>query len=144
MVLEVRGSRFSQAFSLKPVGSYAHRLVVDIYPAHQVDPILTLLQQIDKDKALTAQPGSGAADLPTNNIQKDADGMLARSRPGPDRRQASSKEQRQAETETGQESATSPLKAKPKTGDTDGNNRHRRGHGGEDPTKGRNGAYEKT
>jgi len=147
VVLEVRGEVKPQAFSLKPVGSYAHRLVVDIYPAHQVDPILTLLQQIDKDKAVTAQPGSGAADLPTNNIQKDADGNASAISAGARQAAASSKEQRESEAElTGSEKAgSSGLKGKPKTGGTrtvtiaiDA------GHGGEDPgAKGRNGAYEK-
>ena len=147
VVLEVRGEVKPQAFSLKPVGSYAHRLVVDIYPAHQVDPILTLLQQIDKDRPGTAQPGSGTVDLPTNNIQKDGDGNGSAISAGARQAVTTNKEQRESEAElTGSEKAgSSGLKGKPKTGGTrtvtiaiDA------GHGGEDPgAKGRNGTYEK-
>ncbi len=144
VVLELRGEVKPQAFSLQPVGSYAHRLVVDIYPAHPVDPILTLLQQIDKDKSEAARPGAAAP--PWSDPRKDMeDAITAIARQAA----ASGKEQRQTDDP---EPARSPEKAggggakgKPKVGGT-----HPvtiaidAGHGGEDPgAKGRNGTCEK-
>lgn len=38
-------------FELKPVGDYGHRLVLDIYPAHPVDPLLALLEAPSADAA---------------------------------------------------------------------------------------------
>ena len=146
VVLELRGEVKPQAFSLQPVGNYAHRLVVDIYPAHPVDPILTLLQQIDKDKPGTAQPGAAAATPPANDTQKDADGSAIP--PGARQAAASSKEQSQ----TNPEPARSSEKAgggEPKGKSKAGGMRPvtiaiDAGHGGEDPgAKGRNGTYEK-
>ncbi len=54
LVLELRGEIKPQAFSLKPVGEYAHRLVLDIYPAHPVDPLMALVEQLDREKASVA------------------------------------------------------------------------------------------
>ncbi len=60
IVLHLRAEARPQAFALRPVASYAHRLVVDVYPAQPADPVLALLQQLDLDKA--APPGSAASE----------------------------------------------------------------------------------
>ncbi len=63
LVLDLKAQVKPQVFTLKPVGDYGHRLVLDVYPVEPVDPILALLEK----KALpppTAQPdqsSSGAA-----------------------------------------------------------------------------------
>ncbi len=44
LVMELKTEVAPQVFALKPVGEYADRLVLDIYPAHPVDPLLSLLQ----------------------------------------------------------------------------------------------------
>jgi N-acetylmuramoyl-L-alanine amidase len=141
VVLELRGEVKPQAFSLQPVGSYAHRLVVDIYPARPVDPILTLLQQIDKDKPGTAQAGKAAQ--PGNDTNDSAITAGAR------QAAASGKEQRQIDPEPSRSPekvvAGGGAKGKSKAGSMrpvtiaiDA------GHGGEDPgAKGRSGTYEK-
>ncbi len=136
LVLELRGEINPQAFSLKPVGEYAHRLVLDIYPVHPVDPLMALVEQIDREKSsVAAESGS----------QQRPDAGPA---PGPTAQASSApKEQRQAEAE--------PVKPADKP------NRTRKGrpkpeidrlmtividagHGGEDPgAKGRHGTYEK-
>jgi len=44
LVLDLKTEVKPQLFNLKPVAEYSHRLVLDIFPAHPVDPLLALLQ----------------------------------------------------------------------------------------------------
>ncbi len=55
LVLDLKGRVNPQVFSLEPVGEYKHRLVLDLYPAQPVDPLLALLNQ-DKPDAATVEP----------------------------------------------------------------------------------------
>ena len=48
LVIELKGGHGSvrpQVFTLKPVGEYAHRLVLDLYPSEPVDPLMALLEK---------------------------------------------------------------------------------------------------
>lgn len=45
LVLDLKAQVKPQMFSLKPVGEYGHRLVLDIYPAVPVDPLMALVEQ---------------------------------------------------------------------------------------------------
>lgn len=45
LVIDLKTAVKPEVFSLKPVGEYGSRLVVDLYPAMPVDPLLALLQQ---------------------------------------------------------------------------------------------------
>jgi N-acetylmuramoyl-L-alanine amidase len=45
IVIELKGEVKPQLFSLKPVGDYGHRLVLDLYPAEPPDPLLALLEK---------------------------------------------------------------------------------------------------
>ena len=45
VVLDLKTEVKPQIFTLQPIGDYGHRLVLDIYPTHPVDPILALLQK---------------------------------------------------------------------------------------------------
>ncbi len=45
LVIELKGEVKPQVFSLKPVGEYGHRLVLDLYPAEPPDPLLALLEK---------------------------------------------------------------------------------------------------
>ncbi|MFH2135080.1 MAG: N-acetylmuramoyl-L-alanine amidase [Pseudomonadota bacterium] len=45
LVLDLKSQVKPQLFSLKPVGEYGHRLVLDIYPAVTVDPLMALIEQ---------------------------------------------------------------------------------------------------
>jgi N-acetylmuramoyl-L-alanine amidase len=51
LVIELKSEIRPQVFSLQPVGEYGHRLVLDLYPAQPVDPLMALL-----DKSEVAQP----------------------------------------------------------------------------------------
>lgn len=44
VVLDLKTGVKPQMFNLKPVAEYGHRLVLDVYPLHPVDPIIALLQ----------------------------------------------------------------------------------------------------
>ena len=45
LVLDLKAEIKPQLFSLKPVGEYGHRLVLDVYPLVAVDPLMALAQQ---------------------------------------------------------------------------------------------------
>ena len=45
LVLDLKSEVKPQAFILKPVGDYGHRLVLDIYPISPPDPLMTLLNE---------------------------------------------------------------------------------------------------
>lgn len=44
LVLDLKGEVKPQLFNLKPVGEYGHRLVLDVYPAQPVDPLMALVE----------------------------------------------------------------------------------------------------
>jgi len=45
LVLDLKSQVKPQLFSLKPVGDYGHRLVLDIYPVVPVDPLMAFMAQ---------------------------------------------------------------------------------------------------
>jgi len=45
LVIDLKAEAKPQAFLLKPIGDYGHRLVIDVYPAVPVDPLLALLEE---------------------------------------------------------------------------------------------------
>ncbi len=51
LVFELKNEIKPQIFSLKPVGDYGHRLVVDIYPVQPIDPMMALLEKSGADIA---------------------------------------------------------------------------------------------
>jgi N-acetylmuramoyl-L-alanine amidase len=48
LVIELKGEVKPQVFTLKPVGEYGHRLVLDLYPAEEADPLLALLKNQER------------------------------------------------------------------------------------------------
>ncbi len=45
LVMELKGEVRPQVFELSPVGSYGHRLVLDVYPLDPPDPLMQLLER---------------------------------------------------------------------------------------------------
>jgi N-acetylmuramoyl-L-alanine amidase len=45
LVLDLKQAIRPQVFSLKPVGAYQHRLVFDLYPEQEVDPLTALINE---------------------------------------------------------------------------------------------------
>src|SRR5712692_7952092 len=50
LVLDLKAEVKPQVFSLKPIGEYGHRLVLDIYPMVPIDPLAALIEQAEKPK----------------------------------------------------------------------------------------------
>jgi N-acetylmuramoyl-L-alanine amidase len=56
LVIELKSEVRPQIFTLKPVGEYGHRLVLDLYPVEVPDPLMALLQSEDKKDERPAKP----------------------------------------------------------------------------------------
>ncbi|HMM53808.1 MAG TPA: N-acetylmuramoyl-L-alanine amidase [Candidatus Desulfobacillus sp.] len=48
LVIELKTEVQPQVFMLKPVGEYGHRLVLDLYPLEEEDPLLALLEKLEQ------------------------------------------------------------------------------------------------
>ena len=59
LVLDLKAQVKPQVFVLKPVGDYGHRLVLDVYPLIEADPVMALL-----DKKPAASLASPSQDVP--------------------------------------------------------------------------------
>ena len=124
LVLDLRSEVRPQLFTLKPVGNYGHRLVLDIYPAQPADPLMALLDK----PAERGNDGAAANSNATNNAASNAvNGNAAstsNSTPTPADSAGSNKVAR-----PGQRLLTVAIDP---------------GHGGEDPgARGRSGSWEK-
>lgn len=64
LVLDLKTQVSPQVFTLKPVGEYGHRLVLDVYPSAPVDPILALLERQGKPPAAAADQPPAATNAP--------------------------------------------------------------------------------
>jgi N-acetylmuramoyl-L-alanine amidase len=70
LVLDLKSEVNPQLFVLKPVSEYGYRLVLDIYPAHPIDPLTTLLEQIES-RSPEASATSAATEQPADKIPGD-------------------------------------------------------------------------
>ena len=64
LVFDLKGDARPEVFTLRPIAEYGYRLVLDIYPAQAVDPLLALLEKQPADAVpVPAKPvdGTGAA-----------------------------------------------------------------------------------
>lgn len=65
-----------QVFSLKPFGEYRYRLVFDIYPAQQRDPLMAIIQKEEKEKdvigRLLTQVAEGQRRMEENRVESGA------------------------------------------------------------------------
>ncbi len=48
IVIELKADIKPQVFTLQPVGEYGHRLVLDLYPVEELDPLMELLKSEEK------------------------------------------------------------------------------------------------
>ncbi|HSD41071.1 MAG TPA: N-acetylmuramoyl-L-alanine amidase [Burkholderiales bacterium] len=66
LVLDLRGEVNPQAFLLRPIGEYGHRLVLDLYPLVPPDPLAALVQRLQSGDATPAEaaPSTRAPDSP--------------------------------------------------------------------------------
>ncbi len=61
LVVDLKGKVKPQVFTLKPVGEYGYRLVLDLYPADPIDPLMALLQK--QPKLPRQQPGENPGEI---------------------------------------------------------------------------------
>lgn len=118
LVLDLKQEVSPQIFTLKPVGEYGHRLVLDIYPIEPVDPMMALL----RDPGARDESGPGTEPAGANPSPQPPDG----SAPSIDTARAALPRRSRPEVKR---LVTIALDA---------------GHGGEDPgARGRGGSHEK-
>jgi N-acetylmuramoyl-L-alanine amidase len=55
IVFDLKDEARAEAFALSPVGSYGHRLVIDIYPLKPIDPLMALVQQSEQQDATAGE-----------------------------------------------------------------------------------------
>jgi N-acetylmuramoyl-L-alanine amidase len=55
LVLDLKQATAPQLFALAPVAAYQHRLVFDLYPTHERDPLLALLRDREQAEQLAAR-----------------------------------------------------------------------------------------
>lgn len=51
LVIDLKTEVVPQVFTLKPIGDYGYRLVLDLYPTEPVDPLLALLEKLSPEEA---------------------------------------------------------------------------------------------
>ena len=79
LVLDLKEAVKPQIFVLAPVGDYGHRLVLDLYPAVPIDPLMALLQKEQLDPAAAGPVDPGA----TKNLGEPKDAGKPRGVPRP-------------------------------------------------------------
>ncbi len=125
LVLDLKAEVKPQLFVLKPVAEYGYRLVLDVYPAKPLDPLMALLENLpaSANKATTtSQPTENA---PATDKPQSAQGLISNTieTPGPNSTQTAIPPEMRART------LIIAIDA---------------GHGGEDPgAHGRSGSREK-
>ena len=68
MVLDLKQAANPQVFTLKPVPPYQHRLVLDLYPAQELDPLAQLIQErLPGSSELAANTAAAAAAAPAHD-----------------------------------------------------------------------------
>ena len=82
LVLDLKTGVKPQLFNLKPVAEYGHRLVLDIFPEHPVDPLLALLQSSGiavhaPEPDIASMPAVAASIEPENNLPAKVDPQIA-------------------------------------------------------------------
>mgnify|MGYP003556510565 FL=1 len=61
LVMDLKQAALPQVFSLQPVAAYAHRLVLDLYPATQIDPLEALINERMKESTQKFEATKAAA-----------------------------------------------------------------------------------
>jgi len=84
LVFELKNEIKPQIFSLKPVGDYGHRLVLDIYPAQAIDPMMALLEKSVAD--ITPAPPSDKTESPTTDANNTSPAKDTKSQTQPELR----------------------------------------------------------
>ncbi len=160
VVLDLKTEVKPSAFTLKPAGEYKHRLILDIYPAHPIDPLMALLippQHAELVVAQTDKPVTPSAEpdikpVPTNTTTTSVAQVEKNfNPPAKVETKVEVKTEGKTETETAAETTDTKLAVLEKKNVPKKSAGERpliivldAGHGGEDPgARGRRGTHEK-
>jgi len=77
LVFDLKTRVKPEAFALKPVGEYGHRLVLDVYPLEPPDPLLAFL----KNRGMQHAETPPLATVPTPSVETEAPPVIAKSDP---------------------------------------------------------------
>lgn len=91
LVLDLKQAIAPQVFTLKPIGEYKYRLVVDLYPKIAQDPLLAIMENMESDPlaevlenlARNEPPSIATAPIPSVKGQRAP--QVARKQPSPAR-----------------------------------------------------------
>ena len=61
IVFDLKAEVMPQVLTLAPIGEYAHRLVLDLYPPVPVDPLLAFLAKVEAERATAAEAAKAPA-----------------------------------------------------------------------------------
>jgi N-acetylmuramoyl-L-alanine amidase len=59
LVIELKAEIKPQVFTLKPIGEYGHRLVLDLYPTEPVDPLMSMLEESENRTEAAIEQAAG-------------------------------------------------------------------------------------
>ena len=59
LVIELKTDIKPQVFTLKPIGEYGHRLVLDLYPTEPVDPLMSMLEESESKTEAAIEQAAG-------------------------------------------------------------------------------------
>src|SRR5687768_2834170 len=79
LVFDLKVEAKPEVFTLRPIAEYGHRLVLDIYPAQAVDPLIALLDK--SQSAAITMPGEIAA--PPETVRPTPEPAPTKAAPGP-------------------------------------------------------------
>ena len=83
LVLDLKQAVAPQVFTLPPVAAYRHRLVFDLYPTQQADPLEALIAERLKDSAVTRPSTDPLGELIARQGQKAVPPAVIASAPAP-------------------------------------------------------------
>lgn len=136
LVLDLKSEVKPQLFILKPVGEYGYRLVLDVYPAQPLDPLMALLEkpQAPIPEAASAPAATATAESHAAKEPPDSIASFAEEKPETAAKPAAGK----TDVPAAPPKNIPELRARTLIVAIDA------GHGGEDPgARGKKGSYEK-
>jgi N-acetylmuramoyl-L-alanine amidase len=80
VVVELKAAINPQVFTLAPVGNYGHRLVLDLHPTEEHDPLMALIM---KDSPMDAAMGDAGKATPARRAQRARPARTPRQRSEP-------------------------------------------------------------
>jgi len=143
MVFDLKQAIRPQVFTLPPIAQYQHRLVIDLYPEVEADPLLAFLREYEASR----KTGSAEDQAPAPQAQAPAAPTTPQTQTGGPARPATVPPQSAANPPTAGAPRDTPRQEAPRTGVPRGSVitiAIDPGHGGEDPGAiGRGGTREK-